>query len=319
MQLTIIEPHAHFELLIELCPALTQLPYSLRIVCSAYCKKEVLKVYPEMQTLAQWDTSPSPEQPGPGSVLIFTSLQYNRNGWLSWIRQFPSALMIHNANTYLGNPNFQWAKPNETDSPYIKYSLKKHLQFPLKKRRSQAILKHLRYLIPYSSLQIPFIQNHCSVPVYSLPLPVSRPNDLNEGYDFFPLYGKVRQINSAFLQQIQSQLKPAQVCLCRADEKEEVETYLPACQFVFSPVSHSQYMNLFRNASRVILPLQQAASFGVVRERLGETKVLARMTAAIMYNKPLLLPPGISTPPPAKPLADLVSAFESLVSRLSGA
>lgn len=314
MQLTLIEPHAHFELIIALCPALTQLRYPLRIVCSTYCKKEVLRVYPKMEKQAQWDTSSNPKPPKPNSVLVFTSLQYERRRWLGWIRQFPSALIVHNANTYLGNPISQWATPPETYYPYPRYLFEKHLRFPIKNRVSRDILQHIQLIIPYSPLQTPFIQKHSSVPVYPLPFPTSKSSVPGEGYDFFPLYGKVNQLDTAFFQHILSELSPAQVCLCRADEKERIEKYLPKCHFIFSSVSHAQYMDLFRKARRVIVPLKLETSFGVVRELLGVTKVLTRMNSALMFNKPLLLPPAIPSPPPSPPVEELVEAFDALVS-----
>jgi|SRR6056297_537970 len=316
MQLTIIEPHKHFESIIQLVPAIHSLTFPVSIICSRYSREQVLALHPEMASIVNWDTHKKPKFPKKNTVLLFTSLQYTRRPWLRWIRRFPTAVLISNTNYYLGNPISKWASPTETSYSSWRYSFEKHFRFRFTRKISQKILSEVKALIPHSSLQIPFLRTYYKGPIMDVPLLCkSQPIDIGN-YDFIPVYRKTTYINIDYIQKIQGDLNPHSICLCLESEKKIMQQLLPQCEFMIGPVSHQTYIDLFKNARRVVFPFHREMNFGIVRELLGETKYLARIYTALMYDKPVLLPPDIPLPPAPPSETDFIAAFQELVAFL---
>jgi len=316
MSLTIIEPHEHFEVLIQLAPALIKLEEPVTIVCSSASKREVLNVYPELASAISWITKKIPSEPKKDSVLLFTSLQYNRGRWLSWIKKFPTTIVVHNWNFYMGNPLRAWARPGETKYSFLQYSFEKNLRFHFKRSLSQKILSHTDILLPYSPLQTPFLKEHYPSAVMEWPIIYKKASNSIGAYDLIPIYGKVAHLDNYYIKQIQSNLHPHQICLCQPHEKKTLQKYFPHSEYIFTPLSHATYIDLFKKAGRVIFPFRQEMVFGVVREILGKTKYLARIYTALMYNKTVLMPPSIPFPPPLPPQSALDSALSNLIKYL---
>jgi hypothetical protein len=269
-----------------------------------------------MTSCVHWETNKRPPFPKKETVLIFTSLQYKRRPWISWIRRFPTALLVHNANFYLGNPIREWGAARETKYASLRYGFEKSIRFPYKRRVSQIILSQVKVLIPYSSLQIPFLRKYYLGPIVHLPIIFKKPSSETGTYDFIAVYGKVSQIDLVYLKQIRADLNQHHICLCLADEKKTIQRYLPNCKYIIGPVSHKTYIDLFKKARRVIFPFRREMVFGVVREVLGETKYLARIYTALMYNKPVLFPSPISLPELPKNAEPLEQSFQELVAFL---
>lgn len=318
MQVTIIEPHEHFEMLLALWPAVRHSDWPTRILCSSQCRQNVIRVQPEMAEGVEWDCSHRPQASKDPSVQFFTSLQYHRKPWLPFIKQWPTALIIGNSNFYLGNPLNEWTPIENTRYSRLRFYLEKVFRFPINQRLSQNILNCVEVVIPYSPLQSAFIQKHHPGPTRELSFHHTQSPQQSRDYDFLPIYKKVHQLDLAYLQSVIPQFHKEVLCLCLSEEVSICRKILPErVQYIEGPISHIEYWRLFEQAGRVILPLQQQMTFGVVNEILGQTKYLARIYTALSFQKPLLMPGEI----PQEKLPDssqtLIEQYRAVVEYLA--
>jgi len=292
MQLVIIEPHQHFELILALKPVLFSRSEPAHVVCSDWVRDQVILAEPAFENQVIWNTDSGPNCPIEPSILLFTSLQYKRKKWLPWIQRWPTAIMIHNANLYVQVlPPLSRAEANYS---FIKYFMERYLRNPFRKRMSIAVLQHLDAIIPYSPAQSAFLNQHLYAATFTLSVAWNQSVSVPSDYDFLPVYGRSHQLDQAFIDRIEMEFAEKILCLCHPNEHNLCKKTFPdRTKFIFTPLPHTEYLQFFQQARRIIIPMQSTLSFGLTREILGKTKYLARIHWALQFQKPLLMPADI--------------------------
>lgn len=312
MQLVIIEPHHHFDLILALQPSIFNTSYPILIVCSTQCKEEVTRANPAFEDKVRWNTEGQPKCPETPSVLFFTSLQYHRRRWLAWLQTWPAAVMIHNANLYAR------ALPtlSRTESQYSlwRFIVEKHFRSWFRKHLNKQIIQYTDTFISFSSVQMGFMSENIAKPIHSLSVVWKHEGNTSGGYDFIPIYGRMGDVDWGFFHDIKNDFSGQMVCLCQREEHQACKKVFPShTKYIFTPLPHNDYIKWFQNARRVIIPLKKQLNFGLSREVLGTTKYLWRIYWALQFDNALLMPDDIARPEiPGSPTVQ-IREFELIV------
>jgi len=314
MQLTIIEPHAHFELILALAPALHNHSGQIQIVASAEVRSAVQKNIPKQSQEWEWINRKEVLRSQNRRICIFTSLQNRRKPWLQIIQRHPSALLIHNLNHYTLPQPTPWVPRHKSSYSWATYKLKKTLQFSLNQKINEQLLSSLKATFHYSP-NFALVENpirncrHFTLPLFY------KQTASRGSYDLLPVYGYLPHIDWTFLEDIS--WSDSVFVICSQAEENTVRSYLPTqCIFKTTPLPYDDYQRLFQEAGRVIVPFTKDIPFGLVYETLEQTKSLARIHLAKQFEAPLLLPPDIPLPPAPPSETEFIAAFQELVAFL---
>jgi len=315
MQIVIIEPHHHFDVLLALQPSIFKASHPVLIVCSQSCREKVTKANPAFEEKVRWNTETNPTCPHEPSVLFFSSLQYKRSHWLKWIKTWPTAIMIHNANLYARVlPSIP---RNESKYQPLRFALEKHIRSVFRNQMTEKIIRFSDVFIPFSSTQATFMCENFDKPVQSLSIIWKQEEGICGDYDFIPIYGRTPDIDWDFFQGLKNTLGDQIICLCHRNEYETCKKMFPSrTEYVFSPIPHLDYVRWFQEAKRIIIPFKKKVSFGLSREILGSTKYLWRIYWALQFDKTLLMPEDIIRPEIPKSSSIQIRQFREIMSFL---
>lgn len=297
MTLTLVEPHSHFELLLRWIPLCVRTEWTVNVICSRSNKEDLYNCIPEDCKACQfYDIANLPSFPS-SDLVIFLSMQKGWNSWLTIARKHASALMIHNANTYL-RPGSSFAPYKETGFSRIKYFAKWIYEKTIGIPKRREFLQSLNYAISYSTTQLNFLKEHCNKPICTMSGSFSRVPMFNKMPNvLIPIYSRNQKLDIPFFKKCLSRYQSSKIqqidIICSRQELQELQVFfrqIEKVRFHEYPLSSAAYYKLVARSKYMCLPFRQQSVFNIYTELIGITKYSGRIRDALEYGCELHMP-----------------------------
>jgi hypothetical protein len=297
MRLTIIEPHEHFGVLMRWIQVCVRTSWKVQIITSKSNWEQLKEGIPETCHQCHFyeilNIPPFPKT----DFLIFTSMQTKWWRWIHSARKYPSALLIHNGNTYF-RPFQNLAKKGTTDFTLMKYSIKwlyeQLFSYPVRRH----FLEANDYIVPFSSTQIDFLRENSQQEISAIsPKFKQRDSSVKKPVVLLYIYNRLPIIDGQYLKKCLLEYKSNEysqiIVISTEAEYQQLQMYFHEDQHAVHmpyPLSLSSYLKLLRESKYVCLPFQQERMFNIFKEIIGTTKYSGRIRDAIEFGCELHMP-----------------------------
>jgi hypothetical protein len=321
MRLTIIEPHEHFEVLMRWIKICSKTAIKVQVITATVNWDKLKQLIPKACRKCEHYTLTNTSPIQNTDFIVFTSMQNYWWKWIKYARQYPSALVIHNGNTYF-KPFNNLAQRQYTGFTFFKYNLKylfeQFFNFPIRRD----FLEAQNYVLPFSSTQIEFLRKNSPKDVALL---IPRYRQLFQE-DKMPvvllsIYGGKTQIDSQFLKakllEYKSEKYQQVIILSSLNDFNELKPKLTELRVkhLNYPLSPTVYYSVLKKCKYVCLPFRRERVFNIFKETLGITKYSGRIRDALEYGCEIHMPDYIPREDPEE-MPDLEGAVEQMKSML---